>query len=233
MKEVLHKLLRREWPAISGGRPYGTVFWCEVDRRNIRITYERIVQVIASLSKVGGQGKEMWINLTGGNNVINFALELAATLSGQIARLYYVQAENAAAEKCVRFTAENGYWVELPMLPLSLSRLSQTIIRLLEKRGPLNLTDLYSILRNDHWNLSQGIESKEMLREHYLASLWKQGLIAEVDKGQYAVGPQWDLVRPYLEAWEKARQRSQEMEITIEKLARQVPWLEEEHLPLK
>ncbi len=45
MKEVLRGLLRREWPAISGGRPQGAVFWCEVDRRDIRTTYERIIQV--------------------------------------------------------------------------------------------------------------------------------------------------------------------------------------------
>jgi len=40
MKEVLRQLLHREWLAISGGRPYGTVFWCEVDRRDIQTTYE-------------------------------------------------------------------------------------------------------------------------------------------------------------------------------------------------
>ena len=103
MKEVLRQLLRREWPAISGGRPFGTIFWCEVDRRDIRTTYERVIRVVAALSGVGGQGHEMWGNLTGGNNVINFALELAATLSGAVARLYYVQAANPDAEKCVRF----------------------------------------------------------------------------------------------------------------------------------
>jgi len=91
MKEVLRRLLRREWPAISGGRPEGTVFWCEVDRRDIFTTYERVIRVVAALASVGGQGKEMWVNLTGGNNVINFALELASTLSGAVARLYYVQ----------------------------------------------------------------------------------------------------------------------------------------------
>jgi hypothetical protein len=53
-----------------------------------------VVRVVSALAGVGGQGKEMWVNLTGGNNMINFALELAATLSGDVARLYYVQAEN-------------------------------------------------------------------------------------------------------------------------------------------
>jgi hypothetical protein len=38
MKEVLRAHLRREWPAIAGGRREGVVFWCEVDRRDIRTT---------------------------------------------------------------------------------------------------------------------------------------------------------------------------------------------------
>ncbi len=227
MKEVLRRLLRREWPAISGGRPFGTIFWCEVDRRNIRTTYERVIRIVAALAGVGGQGKEMWANLTGGNNVINFALELAATLSGAVARLYYVQAENPDAEKCVRFTAEKGYWVELPVMPLALSPLSRAIIDLLVKKGPMSLDDLYSILRNKYWDPSYGLTSEEVLRKAYLAPMWKQGLIAETPAG-YVVGPQWELVQPFLEVWEEARETS----IPLEILADQQPWLEKEILEL-
>ena len=223
MKEVLRQLLRREWPAISGGRPFGTIFWCEVDRRNIRTTYERVIQIVAALAGVGRQGKEMWGNLTGGNNVINFALELGATLSGAVARLYYVQAANPDAEKCVRFTAENGYWVELPVMPLALSPLTQSVIDLLAKKGPLSLSELYSILRNEYWDASRGLTSEEILREAFLAPMWKQGLIAETPAG-YVIGPQWELVRPYQEVWKKALARGK----TIEQLAQTEPWLERE-----
>jgi len=225
MKEVLRRLLRREWPTISGGRPHSTIFWCEVDRRDIRTTYERVVQIVAALAGVGEQGKEIWVNLTGGNNVINFALELAATLSGAVARLYYVQAENPDAEKCVRFTAENGYWVELPVMPLALGRLSRAIIDLLAEFGPVALDDLYSTLRNDYYDLSRGLTSKNVLRDEYLAPLWKQGLIAEASGG-YVVGPQWELIRPYEENLQRARQAR----LTIEELARKKPWIEQEEV---
>ncbi len=227
MKAVLHRLLRREWPAISGGRREGTLFWCEVDRREIRTTFERVVRVVAALAGAGGQGKEMWANLTGGNNVTNAALELAAILSGDVARLYYVQAENEAAEKCVRYTAEDGYWVELPVMPLALGRLSQAIINLLTEFGPVELEDLYGTLRNDYYDLSRGLTSPKVLRDEYLAPLWKQGLIAEADGG-YVVGPQWELVQPYQKILEEARQAG----LSIEALARQEPWLEKEKLPL-
>ncbi len=227
MKDVLRRLLRREWPAIGGDRRQGAIFWCEVNRRDIRTTYERIIRVVAALTESGGQGKEMWANLTGGNNVINFALELTATLSGAVARLYYVQAENPDAEKCVRFTAENGYWVELPVMPLALGRLSRAIIGLLADRGPLSLGDLHSILRSEYWDLSRGLTTKRVLREEYLAPMWRQGLIAEAPGG-YVVGPQWELIRPYEEGW----RRAQEAGLTIEQLAQREPWIEREKLSL-
>ena len=227
MKEVLGRLLRREWPAISGGRPTGTVFWCEVDRRDICTTYERVVQVVAALAGVGRQGKEVWANLTGGNNVTNFALELAATLSGSVARLYYVQAENPEAEKCVHFTAANGYWVELPVMPLALGRLNRAIIDLLAKRGPVSQANLYSILQKDYWNLSRGLESEEVLREEFLSPLWKQGLIAETPNG-YIVGPQWELIQPYQDVLERSKRTNR----TIEILAQEELWLEREELNL-
>jgi hypothetical protein len=215
-------LLRREWPGISGGRADGAVFWCEVDRRDIRSTFERIVQVVAALAGVGSQGHEMWINLTGGNNVINFGLELAATLSGDVARLYYVQAENRAAENCVRFTAENGYWVELPVMPLALGRLSRAVLDLFG-RGPMSSEELYGTLHNQYWDLSRGIDSQETLKEDYLTPMWKQGLIAEVEGG-YTTGPQWEIIQPYEDVLQQAR----EANLNLEQLAQQVDWLERE-----
>ncbi len=225
MREILRDLLRCEWPAISGGRRSGTVFWCVVDRRDIRATYERVVRVIAALAGTGGQGKEMWINLTGGNNVINLALELAATLSGQVARMYYVQAEDEVAEKCVRFTAEDGYWVELPIFPLAFEKLSWAIIKLLGS-STLPLDDLYSRLRNEYWDLSRGLDSAEALRREHLAPLWKQGIVVEVRPGVYALGPQWELIRPYQETLEEARGRGQ----TIEELSEAEAWITREEI---
>lgn len=228
MKEVLRELLRAKWPAISGGRTAGIVFWCEVDRRNIRTTYERIVRVVAALAGVGGQGKEMWANLTGGNNVINSALQLAAVLSGAVARLYYVQAENEDAEKCVRFTAENGYWVDLPVMPLAISRISRAALHLLSHEA-IPARELYSRLLNheEYWTLIQGI-SFEAFQDLYLRPMWKQGLIAETDKG-YVIGPQWEIVRPYQETLEEARRAN----VSLEQLAKQENWIEREEIPLR
>jgi hypothetical protein len=228
MKEVLRAHLRREWPAIAGGRREGVVFWCEVDRRDIRTTYERVTRVVAALAGTGGQGKEIWVNLTGGNNVMNFALELAAILSGDVARLYYVQAADERAEKCLRFTAEDGYWVDLPILPLGLGRLRRAILEVLTAHGPLPLEDLYARLRNEYWDLSRGLDSSETLRRDHLTPLWKARLIQGTEEG-YRPGPQWDLIRPYLQVLEEARSQNR----TLEQLAEEEDWIEREVIPFQ
>jgi hypothetical protein len=226
MKEVLRCLLKREWPHIAKGRSEGSIFWCEIDRRDIRNVYDRVVQVVAALAGVGGQGKEMWMNLTGGNNVTNLALELAANLSGDVARLYYVQAENSDAERCVRFTSENGYWVELPVMPPALGRLTLAILELLAQE-PMSAQDLYSRSRNQYYDLMRGLNSKETLMAEYLTPMWKQGLITETESG-YVVGPQWALVQSYRKRLEEVRQ----MPPTIEELVHDKPWIEREKLSL-
>lgn len=219
------EFLCQEWPAICGGRPEGVVFWCEVDRRGIRTTYARVAQV-AALAGVGGQGKEIWVNLTGGNNVVNFALELAAVLSGDVARLYYVQAAGERAEKCLRFTAEDGYWVELPIVPMALGRLRRAILQTLTDHGPLYQEALYERLRCDYWDLSRGLDSVETPRREHLTPLWKGRIIQETEEG-YIPGPRWTLIQPYLQGLEEARKRGR----TIEQLCEEEDWIEQEVIP--
>jgi hypothetical protein len=226
MRDALDRLLKKIWPAISGGRVVGNLFWCEVDRRDIRATFERVARVVVALAK-----KEQWANLTGGNNVVNFALELAATLSGNVARLYYVQAENQIAEQCVYHTAENGYWVDLPVMPLALSRISRAVLELLQEEA-MGLSDLYARLINhpDHSGLVWNVPPETLL-DVYLSPMWKQGLVAGgVEKtGPYMIGPQWELVRPYQEILDKAR----ESQLTVEQLAQSETWIVHEKLSLQ
>ncbi|MFG6098451.1 DUF6293 family protein [Leptothoe sp. ISB3NOV94-8A] len=211
---------------IFGNRSAVSIFWCHIDRRDVKLTYDRIIQTVASLASVGGQGKEMWVNLTGGSNPVNFALQLATTLSGSNARMYYVQAQNAAAEKCVHFTAEENYWLELPILPLALGDLSQAVLSLLEKKE-LSLLSLYEQLQGDYWKLMQGYTS-DIFREEVLKPLWKRMLIVGSEAG-YSIGPQWSIIKPYRERWNEV----QESAIAIETLAKQVPWLEHQTLLLQ
>ncbi|MDW8186039.1 MAG: hypothetical protein RMM07_12390, partial [Anaerolineae bacterium] len=58
--------------------------------------------------------------------------------------------------------------------------------------------------------------------------LWKQGIVVEIEKEVYALGPQWELVRPYLEALKQARHRAE----TIEGLCEREDWIQMEEIPL-
>ena len=227
MPEVLRRFLPAEWRRITG-RKEGDLFWCEIDRGDIRTTYDRMVRVVAALAGVGGQGKEMWANLTGGTNVVNSALHLAAALSGEIARTYYVQAQEGM-EKHLRCTAEDGYWVELPSMPLALAPLSREILALVREHTSMTAGKIRERLVGEHWSLLGALDKDAFIRS-YLGPLWKCGLLAEVDglPGAYQVGPQWTLIEPYADVLASARADG----VTIEALAEREPWLTREIVPL-
>lgn len=227
MKQVLSGLLAEILPDFTK-RKAVDIFWCEIDRRDIQDVYTKVVQVVSALSGVGGQGKEMWANLTGGNNVTNLALQLAANLSGQIARLYYVQAQDESAEKCVFHTAEQNYWVELPAMPLSLSPIMRAILDMLSLAPNLSASELYSRLlqHEQYWSIVQGIAPANF-HKAYLEPMWKQGLIQ--GEKEYVVGAQWELIQPYESLWQEV----QEQHLTIEQLAQQMDWIQYQKLDLR
>lgn len=230
MKDLIQNLVEREWPRFSNGSPTGNIFWCEVDRRDIVSTYERIVKVIAALKSVGGLGKEIWINLTGGNNVINFALQLAATLSGDVNLLYYVQAANLTAEKCIRYTGEDNYWVELPVIPLALSDINRAVIDFLEQNGSSDLITIHSHLSGTHWNTLQNT-TPETFRKNFLETIFEHNFI-DIQGHDYIIGKQWQRVKLYEEKLKKAREETQEG-VSLEQLASQETWITKKGISLK
>ncbi|MFN8458057.1 MAG: hypothetical protein U0401_25960 [Anaerolineae bacterium] len=70
---------------------------------------------------------------------------IGGKITREVARGYYVQAANQT-EKCVYHTAETGYWVELPVMPLALSRVSQAILDIVAQFEPLTTRNLLSFI---------------------------------------------------------------------------------------
>lgn len=234
MKTQLKDLLKTDWSNIRGKehkREIGDIFWCEVDLRNTELTYDRVIKVVAALDNPGKRGKEVWSNLTGGNNVINFALQLAATLSSAIARLYYVQAINEDAEKCVSFTAEHNYWVDLPVIPLVLSPLIEEVLKILGNES-LHYRHVYSRLMQSgsQWELLGQVPDAEEFNQKYLLPMWKTGIIQTVNQDIYTVGSQWKLIQEYKEKFEKAKITG----LNIDDLARDETekWIKKEEINL-
>lgn len=243
MKEVLKPLLIQEWSRIKAPQigNTGIIYWCEVELRDIKTTYERIAKVVASLAKGSGQqGKEIWTNLTGGNNVINLALQMAASLSGEVARLYYVQAANERAEKCVYFTSRNSgeYWVELPVMPLVVSDLSYAILDIISLESDIFSKELYGRLWNhERSSIFMAGINFEKFRDTTLRSMKKQGLITvregyETGNGICTLGPQWELILEYGRIMDEALKKAGEEALTIENLEQQETWITRQEIRL-
>ena len=239
MQTQLKELLKKDWSNIRGKqhpRENGHIYWCEVDLRNTELTYDRIIKVVAALDHPGKRGKEVWSNLTGGNNVINFALQLASTLSSTIGRLYYIQAINEDAEKCVRFTSslerdKDDYWVDLPVIPLVLSPLIEEVIKIIGSE-PLDYHDIHSRLgqSNSQWELLLKVPDAEEFNQRYLLPMWKPGIIQTVKKNVYTVGSQWKLIQEYKEKFEEAKKTA----LNIDELAKDAKeqWINKEEINL-
>lgn len=177
----------------------------------------------------------MWANLTGGSNVVNLALQLAASLSGCVGRAYYIQARDRQEEKCLRCPAEETYWVEMPTMPLTLSPVAVDVMDLLIAGGPMRAGDVWSELAGTavHWMALKGLDASSFVRL-YLAPLWRAGLIEDVSPGRVpdpdkecAVGPRWPAAEPYVRELDRARAAR----IGIERLAEEEPWLTRETIP--
>src|SRR5690606_19121458 len=101
-------------------------------------TFERIMAVLLATKPPGEVGKEIWINLTGGNNIVNTSLNLAASLTGLPARMYYLL---SAKDACLRHTipssrvgtAEDNFWVETPILYITFNPNHRALLRVLEE----------------------------------------------------------------------------------------------------
>jgi hypothetical protein len=228
MRKALREELRNIWPGINDRR-YGTIYWCEVDRRSLLAAYERIAKVVIALASSGGQGKEQWANLTSGNNVLNLALQLAANISGEVARLYYVQAPDQESEQCACFTEPEGYWVDIPAMPLALRDIQWDILVLLQEKSPLPADVIYSTLQSSgrHWEELAQMQLPEFL-DLCLDPLWKQRLV-EGNKDAYRLGRQWPAVRPFREILAQARSER----LVIDELCERYDWIAKEELELR
>jgi hypothetical protein len=230
--QVLRRVLPEVWRPLAPGRADVPVYWCEVDRADFDGTFRRMARVVAALRGAGGQGKEMWANLTGGTNVLNTALLLAATLSGDVARTYYVQAP-AGTEACLRCPREDGYWVELPLVPLAVAPLAEPVLDLLSLHGPLSAAQIHGRLAGLHAQLLAGMDAAAFARTH-LTPLWKAQLVAYVSPARvpdaektYDVGPRWEAVLPYVHTLREARTSGQGLDDLVAE-----GWLTVERLPL-
>lgn len=65
----------------------GSIWICVVKPNNYNDCFDKMARTLLKFAR--GVGKHIWMNFTGGTNVMNIALLEVALLSGRVARLYY------------------------------------------------------------------------------------------------------------------------------------------------
>jgi hypothetical protein len=231
MAKVLQQFLPGELRRVAASRQQLPVYWCDIDRTNPYLTFERIAYVLRTLGLPNKTGKEVWINLTGGNNVVNLALQLAASLLGRAARLYYLL---SAQTQCLRHTTpkaflgskeKDHFWVDIPIVYLQLDEMRRSILDILENANDsMNDTELLTQLKthNTAW-LSFSDMSLDTLRRDYLNGLAGQNLIVQIsqsDKHKVGIGEQWQVLKVYYSIIADLRRPESDAEQTLSELTK-------------
>jgi hypothetical protein len=216
--EELRPLGRRVTDA--DGKPTGglkplELYWCVYEDNDPEGTFERAAMVMrAAPGGPGRVGKEFWVNLTGGRNIINGALQLAASLTGSPARMYYLLSANP---HCIRHTVHatdlntdrDRFWVDLPVVYLGDSDTHLMIIEAIAILGEggrwAPLDELLAQMPKS--GKFAELSDEKTLVHSYLRPLIGQRLIVhEIDahgRHVYRLGEGWARERRYLEALKK------------------------------
>ncbi len=221
MREVLGRLLPDVLRGLSGGRERVALYWCDYDRNRPTQTFERVVRVLLAAKPLGELGKEVWVNLTGGSNVLNSAFELASALTGIPARMYYILAEG---DQYVRHTKKTE-WVELPVVYAALSEQHILILMQLPKPPGSRISELYSLLKSQEPLKFEDVGSPEELQLRYLVQLRAQRLIdLDPATGRVSLGPRWEVLERYYEAIPEPMGSGRPASTTLDQLVADEDW---------
>lgn len=237
MDEVLKRVLPVDLQRVAGGRKKVALYWCEIDRKDPQVTFERVARVIHASKPPGEVGKEIWINLTGGTNILNLALQLAAALLGCPARLYYLLSDD---DRNLRHTIpeddlgteRDRFWVEIPVIYLRLDNRTRAILEVLEEAGEaLRDDDLLSRLKShpEFWAEFQEFDLNK-LRRNCLLPMAGQQLISRVNEHTVTIGQRWTVLKRYYGIIADLHRPESEAETNLGALAKNQHWFREDVL---
>jgi hypothetical protein len=120
----------------------GKLYWLEASYYNLDFNLHQVVRGFCALSPPGVTGREIWVNQTGGSNVMNIAALLATVMSGVTGRAYYTYTRDI---RLLRPADEADFWYDIPVLKMNFDRDYEVLLRVLEEQGGwVEANDLYS-----------------------------------------------------------------------------------------
>ncbi len=144
----------------------GKVYWLEANHHNLDFNLRQLVRAFYVLSPPGKTGREVWVNLTGGSNVMNLATLLVTALSGITGRAYYTYTQDI---RLLRPANEDDFWYDVPVLKVNFDRDYEAILQVLNAQGDwLESNELFERVRQQRWQIPA---SKETFTSTYLNKL--------------------------------------------------------------
>ncbi len=160
----------------------GKVYWLEASHYDLDFNLEKLFQAFYALSPPNRTGDEVWINLTGGTNVMNLASLLVATMSGISGRSYYNYTNNI---RLLQPANESTFWHDIPMLKLNFDQNYETILRALPDSDEwMDECKLINILRGANF---PDVDDDKKFKRNYLNKL--DGWLIERDGNRNRISP--------------------------------------------
>jgi len=125
--QIIKDFIRRE-QQVAGMLRNCQFLLLEADLKNVNENVRRLVYFLAhtSVGSFGGRGKEIWVNLTGGTNVINISLLIFASLGHAVSTAYYTFVENH--ETALLRPGGTFEWMFVPLLRFEWHQVFETAL---------------------------------------------------------------------------------------------------------
>lgn len=171
--DVVKKYIRTEYGKMLE-EERASVYWLEASSNDFDFNLMQLIKAFHVLSPVDSVGREIWVNLTGGTNIVNIALSTATALSGVTGRQYYTYVETDDVKFLRPLNVGGAFWCELPVLKLNFDLAYEVILRvLLEVEGAIE-ADLLSLVLQDRAMrnvLDPFTDEVQKFRKNYLNKL--------------------------------------------------------------
>lgn len=163
--EIVRRFISDEFGAMLS-QERGKVDWLKASYHDLDFNLRQVVHGFCALSPPGATGGEIWVNLTGGSNVMNIAALLTTAMSGVTGRAYYTYTRDT---HLLRPAHEADFWYDIPVLKVNFDRDYEAILRVLEEQGDwVEASDLFSRVKQRR---PQFRATKESFAPDYLNKL--------------------------------------------------------------
>ena len=146
------------------------IYCCEVNVNNFMMCFETVAKALLKFHPPGDVGKHIWVNITGGTNILNAALMQVVYLSGLIPVLYYTFVANRDDMKYLNPFSESTAEFDFRLIytfKTTFDKRFQYVLEELRNVGDwISSSDLLSRLKRKVPSLFQDIDITSFRRDY-------------------------------------------------------------------